>query len=119
FGSQPFSLGIAVGAANIATTCNGSTASNLNPQIMWDFGGGVQSSTVNARNCMHQPLQFDHWYDILLHIKWATDNTGLFEVTIDGTKYTNVTQPTLFTTASGTVDVPNLDLDNYRWMGVV
>jgi hypothetical protein len=29
----------------------------------------------------------DHWYDILLHVKWSTDpNVGFMEMWVDGTK---------------------------------
>jgi hypothetical protein len=29
-------------------------------------------------------LAYDHWYHFVVHIHWATDNTGLLEVTLDG-----------------------------------
>jgi Polysaccharide lyase len=80
-------------------------------QSWWDQGGGwnvfAQLNEVNGArwigagidatsgtpkifigdhdgNHVVTDLQYDHWYHFVMHIKWATDPTGLFEAYIDG-----------------------------------
>lgn len=64
------------------------------------------------------PLQWDHWYEILLHIKWAS-RSGIVEWYLDNFSipyYSNVNIPTLFTRPAGYVSpsYTNLTVPNYR-----
>jgi hypothetical protein len=65
------------------------------------------------------PLQWDHWYEMLLHIKWDTNN-GIFEWYLDNLNspyYSNLNIPTLYSRPSGYVNpsYTSLTLGNYRW----
>jgi hypothetical protein len=64
------------------------------------------------------PLQWDHWYEMLLHIKWDA-NAGLVEWYVDDFNapyYSNLKIPTLFTRPKGYVSpsYTSLTLPNYR-----
>jgi hypothetical protein len=41
-------------------------------------------------------LQFDHWYNMLFHIKWSHNSDGFVKIWIDGTQVVDRTQPTLY-----------------------
>ncbi|HLB89400.1 MAG TPA: hypothetical protein VJK29_17230 [Terriglobales bacterium] len=64
------------------------------------------------------PLQWDHWYEMLLHIKWDPSG-GIFEWYLDNFStpyYSNLNIPTLFTRPAGYVSpsYTSLTLTNYR-----
>jgi hypothetical protein len=64
------------------------------------------------------PLQWDHWYEILLHIKWDPKR-GIVEWYLDNFSapyYSNLKIPTLFTRPKGYLNpsYTNLTLANYR-----
>jgi hypothetical protein len=64
------------------------------------------------------PLVWDHWYKILLHIKWDASN-GIFEWYLDDFNapyYSNLNIPTLFTRPAGYVSpsYTSLTAENYR-----
>ena len=63
-------------------------------------------------------LQWDHWYDVLLHIKWDPKR-GIAEWYLDNFDapyYSNLKVPTLFTRPKGylTVGYTSLTIPNYR-----
>jgi hypothetical protein len=59
-------------------------------------------------------LQFDHWYEFLLHEK-LDPAVGMLEWFLDGVQmYSNLNVPTLFTHADGTISQVNLTVPNYR-----
>jgi hypothetical protein len=63
-------------------------------------------------------LVWDHWYQILLHIKWAPSG-GIFEWYLDNFNtpfYSNLNIPTLYTRPAGYVSPSYTSLtgDNYR-----
>jgi hypothetical protein len=65
------------------------------------------------------PLQWDHWYEVLLHIKWDPAN-GVVEWYLDNFNtpyYSNLNIPTLYTRPAGYVSpsYTSLTLANYRW----
>ena len=64
------------------------------------------------------PLQWDHWYEILLHIKWDPKG-GIAEWYLDNLSvpyYSNLKVPTLFTRPKGYVSpsYTTLTISNYR-----
>lgn len=64
------------------------------------------------------PLQWDHWYEILLHIKWDA-RRGIVEWYLDNFSspyYSNLKIPTLFTRPKGYVSpsYTSLTVPNYR-----
>jgi hypothetical protein len=44
------------------------------------FGGGINQ---NQRRYHFGAVRRSHWYDFVLHVRWAHDNTGFHEVWID------------------------------------
>ena len=47
--------------------------------------------------CGHPvPLKYNHWYDILVHVKWDYTSSGLVEYWLDGAKAVTYNGPTLF-----------------------
>jgi hypothetical protein len=65
------------------------------------------------------PLQWDHWYEMLLHIKWDPSG-GIFEWYLDNFStpyYSNLNIPTLYTRPAGYISpsYTSLTLTNYRW----
>ena len=65
------------------------------------------------------PLVWDHWYELLLHIKWDPKD-GIFEWYLDNFDppyYTNLHIQTLYTRPSGYVSpsYTSLTAANYRW----
>src|SRR5437660_2466186 len=65
------------------------------------------------------PLQWDHWYEVLLHIKWDPAN-GIVEWYLDNFNtpyYSNLNIPTLYTRPAGYVNpsYTSLTLAHYRW----
>lgn len=64
------------------------------------------------------PLVLDHWYEMLLHIKWDP-NAGIFEWYVDNLNtpyYSNLKIPTLYTRPAGYVSpsYTSLTAGNYR-----
>lgn len=60
------------------------------------------------------PLQLDHWYEFLLHMK-LDPKAGICEWFLDGQLlYSDATLPTLYTHADGSVSQVNLTIPNYR-----
>ena len=77
--------------------------SDCSPSIVWVDG---------------PPLQWDHWYEILLHIKWDPKR-GIVEWYLDNLSspyYSNLKIPTLFTRPKGYVSpsYTSLTVPNYR-----
>jgi hypothetical protein len=65
------------------------------------------------------PLRWDHWYEVLLHIRWDS-KSGIFEWYLDDFNapyYSNRKIPTLYTRPHGYVSpsYTTLTLCNYRW----
>lgn len=116
-GGQPVALGVVTGGA--LTQCGGDTSSSANPQIFGYIAGGdlAKGTTGQTRFCTHQLLKYDHWYDMYEHIIWSKSaSTGYYALYLDGALVAEFHQPTLFyNSATGAVDVPNVELDNYRW----
>jgi Polysaccharide lyase len=116
-GGQPLALGVVTGGA--LSQCYGDTSSSANPQIFGYINGGdvAKGTTGQTRFCLHQALQYGHWYDLSEHIVWSKSaTTGYYALYLDGALVTELHQPTLlYNSSTGTVDVPNLELDNYRW----
>jgi len=116
-GGQPVALGVVTGGA--LSQCGGNTSSSANPQIFGYIAGGdlARGTTGQTRFCTHQLLQYDHWYNVYEHIVWSKSaSTGYYALYLDGALVAEFHQPTLFYNSStGAVDVPNVELDNYRW----
>jgi hypothetical protein len=116
-GGQPVALGVVTGGA--LSQCTGDTTSSANPQIFGYIDGGdlAKGTTGQTRFCTHQLLKYDHWYNMYEHIVWSKGaSTGYYGLYLDGTLVAEFHQPTLFYNSStGAVDVPNVELDNYRW----
>jgi Polysaccharide lyase len=63
-----------------------------------DATNGAPKVYIADHNVNHvvTELRYDHWYHFVLHIKWATDSTGLLEAYVDGNQVIAPTaQPTL------------------------
>jgi hypothetical protein len=59
-------------------------------------------------------LQYDHWYDIVVHYVWKQSG-GTIEWYVDNQlAYQNTNFPTLMTTSSGGADQPGYGIYNYR-----
>jgi hypothetical protein len=120
-GSQPFAMGVSTGQNLPLTNCNGNEGSSINPQLFYYFGGGDIVNGVKpaaTRVCTLGVIQYDHWYMIVGHRKWATDSSGLQETWIDGNLVNSTQRATLFRdAATGSVDNPFFELGNYRWGG--
>jgi hypothetical protein len=94
----------AVGTRNVRMAVRIMGGNDCAPNIVWVDG---------------PPLQWDHWYEMLLHIKWDP-NGGIFEWYLDNFNapyYSNLNIPTLYTRPSGYVSpsYTSLTLGNYRW----
>jgi hypothetical protein len=58
------------------------------------FGGQPDQ---NQRRYPLADFQPNHWFDFVLHVRWASDNTGFFEVWVDGRPVlTKTFGPTLY-----------------------
>ena len=116
-GGQPVALGVVTGGA--LSRCNGSTSSSANPQIFGYIVGGnlATGTTGQTRFCTHRLLKYDHWYNLYEHIVWSKSaSIGYYALYVDGGLVVERRQPTLlYDSSTGTVDVPYLELDNYRW----
>jgi hypothetical protein len=94
----------AVGTANVRLAVRIMGGDDCAPNIVW----------VNG-----PLLVWDHWYQILLHIKWEPSG-GIFEWYLDNFNtpyYSNLNIPTLFTRPAGYVSpsYTSLTAANYRW----
>lgn len=36
-----------------------------------------------------EPIQYNHWYEVVLHFKYATDSSGFFQIWLDGKQVTD------------------------------
>jgi hypothetical protein len=119
-GVQPWALSVSTGQTSLSN-CNGSISSNISPHLFyWTNGGTIVNGVKPAYViwCSAELLRYNHWYRILTHTRWATDSTGLTETWIDGVLAKSTVGPTLFKDGTtGAIDVPYLELGNYRWMG--
>lgn len=92
-----------------AGTCNNTVTFGIDPTL----AGGPQiyfeqdeySSTcasVTARRRTNLGLQYDHWYDFVVHIKWSTDPAvGYFEVWMDGRRVVPLTYGATLNSTNG------------------
>ncbi len=92
-----------VGKRNVRLAVRIMGGDDCNPNTVW----------VNGPR-----LMLDHWYDILLHVKWDPSN-GIFEWYIDNNSkayYSNLNIPTLYTRPPGYVSpsYTSLTATNYR-----
>jgi hypothetical protein len=93
----------AIGTNNVRIALRIMGGNDCSPNIVW----------VNG-----PPLQWDHWYEMLLHIKWDPKR-GIAEWYLDNFSapyYSNLKIPTLFTRPKGYVSpsYTTLTLPNYR-----
>jgi hypothetical protein len=100
---DPVQSGV-VGTTNVRMAVRIMGGDTCAPNIVW----------VNA-----PPLQWDHWYEMLLHIKWHP-SSGVVEWYLDNFStpyYTNQNIRTLYTRPSRHVSpsYTNLTMANYRW----
>ena len=80
---------------------------------------GGNDCTPNTLWVDSPPLEWDHWYELVLHIKWDPAN-GIVEWYLDNFNtpyYSNLNIPTLYTRPAGYVNpsYTSLTLANYRW----
>lgn len=92
-------------------------AGTTNPRIALRIMGG-NSCAPNIVWADGPPLQWDHWYELLLHIKWDP-NRGIVEWYLDNFStpyYSNRKIPTLFTRPTGYVSpsYTTLTITSYR-----
>ncbi len=92
-----------VGTTNVRMAVRIMGGDDCAPNIVWVDG---------------PPLQWDHWYEMLLHIKWDPSG-GIFEWYLDNFStpyYSNLNIPTLYTRPAGYVSpsYTSLTLTNYR-----
>ena len=92
-----------VGTKNVRIALRIMGGNSCAPNIVWVDG---------------PPLQWDHWYDLLLHIKWDP-KAGIAEWYLDNSSvpfYSNRKIPTLFTRPKGYVSpsYTSLTVPNYR-----
>lgn len=88
-----------------------------NPRLAMRIMGG-NDCTPNIVWVDGPPLQWDHWYAIILHIKWDPKR-GILEWFLDNSEvpyYSNRKIPTLFSRPKGYVSpsYTNLTMPNYR-----
>jgi hypothetical protein len=100
---DPLQSGV-VGSQNVRMAMRIMGGDDCAPSIIWVDG---------------PPLQWDHWYEMLLHIKWATSG-GIVDWYLDNFStpyYSNENVPTLYTRPAGYVSpsYTSLTIDNYRW----
>jgi hypothetical protein len=75
------------------------------------FDDGSDVWTYDSAN----PLQYNHWYDIVFHIIWSpSSTTGLFEWWKDGQQMMSRHMGTLWLRPDGSTDHVSLMLNNYR-----
>lgn len=82
---------------------------------------GGDTCAPNALWIDGPPLQWDHWYEMLVHVKFDPNN-GIFEWYLDNFStpyYSNLNIPTLYSRPSGYVNpsYTSLTLGNYRLHG--
>jgi len=99
---DPVASGV-IGTNNVRIALRIMGGNDCSPNIVW----------VNG-----PPLQWDHWYEMLLHIKWDPKR-GIVEWYLDNFSapyYSNLKIPTLFTRPKGYVSpsYTTLTLPNYR-----
>jgi len=85
-----------------------------NIQTTYVYENGVGSATAAG-----VPLQYDHWYPLLIHVK-LDPSAGIFEWFENSTTtpiYSNTSIPTLYTRPAGYVSpsYTSLTADNYRY----
>ncbi len=85
-----------------------------NPRLIFDFrsghvnsdGTGIENNFIvpeHAAGGAVKPLQYDHWYDVVAHYKWAPNSTGAFEWYVDGAlQYRNLAITTMHIFCDGT-----------------
>jgi hypothetical protein len=94
--------------------------SRANPRWIIDIRGGDVGGQSDGPNWFRytapsNSLLRDHWYDLVFHVKWSHDGTGLWEIWIDGTKVVSRTQPNLYWRSStGYNDILYPALSNYH-----
>jgi hypothetical protein len=93
----------AIGTNNVRMALRIMGGNDCAPNIVWVDG---------------PPLQWDHWYEILLHIKWSP-SSGIVEWYLDNSSspyYSNLKIPTLYARPSGYVSpsYTTLTLPSYR-----
>ena len=101
------------------------TGVGKNPRLRCRLMGGPDSAIqtvyvfengVGAANAPGIPLKFDHWYELLIHVK-LHPTAGIFEWWTDGAlAYSNLDIPTLYSRPAGYVNpsYTSLTADNYR-----
>jgi hypothetical protein len=99
---DPPEIGIA-GTRNARMAMRVMGGRDCDPNIVWVDG---------------PPLEWDHWYEMLVHIKWSS-GSGIVEWYLDNSSspyYSNLKIPTLFTRPSGyvTPSYTTLTIPNYR-----
>ena len=105
---------------------------NISPQLFLRVMGGpdtVGQTVFEDWIPTKQTLHYDHWYNILIHVRWGTTaQTGLVDFIVDGTDYTangslggytqnyytSHSMPTLWQRPDGSTDHPNIEFSNYR-----
>jgi hypothetical protein len=111
------------GALNSFVGVRGSGSNTSQPatsaQLVLALRGGspLSGSCPNASNDfrvpLNAPLQYDHWYDIVVHFVWKPSG-GSVQWYVDGQlAYQNTNFPTLLT-SGGQVDQPGFGVYNYR-----
>jgi hypothetical protein len=88
------------------------------PHLMYRVRGGQDCRCDMSRGTDRRDprrLRRNHWYDILLHIKWSSDpNIGRFTWWLDGRRIARLRHPTLWRRPDGVDDHVALELNNYR-----
>jgi hypothetical protein len=100
-----------------------STSVGKNPRMFVRLQGGPDSALqmryvyengLGTSSSPGVPLQYDHWYPLLIHVL-LSPTAGIFEWFEGSTTiYSNLDLPTLYTRANGSISYTSLTLDNYR-----
>jgi hypothetical protein len=97
-----------------------------NPRLVFEFRGGhVNSDGTGIENNFVvperdasgsvKPLQYDHWYDVVVHYKWEPDTSGQFEWYVDGVlQYRNLAIATMHVFCDGTSYPDTFGIYNYQ-----
>jgi hypothetical protein len=83
--------------------------------LVFRLVGGQESSPQSHWVADTTPLQFDHWYDIQVRMKWSPDpDVGYAEWWVDGVRKFAGDFPTLYRRTNGSASSVMFDAGHYR-----
>lgn len=75
---------------------------NGSNQLLLRVGGGYECSPTYVYSHDSTPLQYDHWYDIVVHFTYSADpNVGFYEWYVDGRLIGSGHTPTIWQYRNG------------------